>query len=1339
MSESLEARVRGRVIGCLLLIVLGVVAAARIELGYLPRTTFPEIAITLALDESDDLEALTREWLAPLEAAVRAAGESRSLTGEVHAGGAQLRLRLEPGVDPERKVARLESELSRLRERLGQRGSLWLWPAARGGGSGRMVVWLEGAWARSEVRQVREALLALEAVRAVTVAGEPPRTLRVEPRPGSGLSAVRLESLLEESRSGARLGSIGLGDAGSGRRRIEVLARSDLAEGFERLPVVTGSADAPSMRRLPAVARLSLVEEDPEWRARLDGRDGVALLVDRELEAGPLALRRSVMGLLRDAGHADHADWKQRTTVLFDEAEPLLRLARRTLAGLVVGSLLAAFLGFALSGLLGALGWGLVLPVAAAAALNLLLAASHSLDVTTIPLGLVGLSAGVVTYGLRFAGGPSRALVGTLAATATLPLVAVHLTGGPLTPLLDAPARGFLLAAAAAALAALLPPVAARRSRGLDSSRSLLRGALRQGGTVALLAVTAGYGLFALTGDVLAPRAGSLSPPLGDLALQVGFVEGTTLERAGALIGSIEEHLRVARLEPGTEDGGAVVRTWSLWNREGGSVTADLRRDLESEATLRRIARRLEVQLAGLPVALRAAPLSAGSEPAQRVRFRERLESEPEVDDAFGSYRFVLRSPRLAALRQAEARIRERLAGLDVRQEDLLRGWGPPGIRVELVPRPDASLAEIERATSALVERLRYPRPRSWAGEPDLRVQVRSPLAPSSPDDAPPIAELGRVGSAATERGAGEELAVASSVFRVEQALTPPRVLRENGRFVLPLDLRVWGNLPRRARVVPEIDRSLAQLPLASDVELERPVLSRHDWRSERRRMLLVVLGLPALLLVAGVCRLDSVSAGVLAMAPGALGVAATTPVLWGAGGAAELSLLSLGATLCVALPVGWELAARSAAPLAANGASGLYRETSPLLPALLAAGTVALGLLATTAIGLPADRWAWVTPAWVAAITGSVTLAASMTVLPVLLVGWTSWRRGRTREARARARPRAWRALEGSFAGAFSVRNLTKIHRGSRRPELRAGDPRARSDGFWALSGVGFELEPGIVGLLGPNGAGKTTLLRILSGLLEPTRGQVRLCGVPITAYNLPEYRRLVGFLPQGFNAWEGFTGRAFLDYWALERGLSDRGERRREIDRVLELVGLAADADRRVRDFSGGMRRRIGIARALLGDPPVLIVDEPTTGLDVGSRNQLRRSLLEVAERRIILFSTHIASDVAAAASRIMVLHLGRLRFDGPAGGLIARARGRVVRVTVSDAELQAISRRHRVTTRVRTATGVQLRLVLRPGERPPPGALEVDPNLEEAYLALMAALGAATCGEASVPATL
>jgi ABC-type multidrug transport system ATPase subunit len=328
------------------------------------------------------------------------------------------------------------------------------------------------------------------------------------------------------------------------------------------------------------------------------------------------------------------------------------------------------------------------------------------------------------------------------------------------------------------------------------------------------------------------------------------------------------------------------------------------------------------------------------------------------------------------------------------------------------------------------------------------------------------------------------------------------------------------------------------------------------------------------------------------------------------------------------------------------------------------------------------------------------VVATACGALLPGALLFVTRDARRRVRVGHAIAHPAEWRAND--LPNTLSVRNLSKTYAG----------------GFRALRRISFELTPGVIGLLGPNGAGKTTLLRTLTGLLLPTRGQIVFRGMPVTPENLADYRRFVGFLPQEFNAYSGLTARQFLDYWMVERGINDPDERASEIERLLALVDLTEHADRRVRDYSGGMRQRIGIARALIADPPLLVVDEPTTGLDIEARARFRDLMQTLARDRVVILSTHIAGDVESTASRILLVVQGVLRYDGTPESLIARANGRVFEAVVDDTEARAMSRRYRITTRVRTARGIRIRGVVRDGE-PLPGTV-VEPTLEEAYLA-------------------
>ena len=200
------------------------------------------------------------------------------------------------------------------------------------------------------------------------------------------------------------------------------------------------------------------------------------------------------------------------------------------------------------------------------------------------------------------------------------------------------------------------------------------------------------------------------------------------------------------------------------------------------------------------------------------------------------------------------------------------------------------------------------------------------------------------------------------------------------------------------------------------------------------------------------------------------------------------------------------------------------------------------------------------------------------------------------------------------------------------------------------ALTGVGLDLKPGVTGLLGPNGAGKTTLLRLLATALPPTQGQVSVLGLdPEVPAERTGIRRQLGYLPQEAGFPRGFTAFAFVDYIALLKEWTEPAARHAEVRRVLDLVGLSGLGAKRIRAMSGGQRRRVALAQALLGSPPVLILDEPTTGVDPEQRVTLRTVLAEIARTSIVVLSTHQTEDVAALCERVIVLDRGRVRYDG------------------------------------------------------------------------------------------
>ncbi|MDQ2713989.1 MAG: ABC transporter ATP-binding protein [Chloroflexota bacterium] len=266
-----------------------------------------------------------------------------------------------------------------------------------------------------------------------------------------------------------------------------------------------------------------------------------------------------------------------------------------------------------------------------------------------------------------------------------------------------------------------------------------------------------------------------------------------------------------------------------------------------------------------------------------------------------------------------------------------------------------------------------------------------------------------------------------------------------------------------------------------------------------------------------------------------------------------------------------------------------------------------------------------------------------------------------------------------------------------------------------FALHQLSLRCEPGMLGLIGPNGAGKTSLMRMIATLLEPSEGTIRWNGQDIRTHG-QVIRQVLGYLPQDFGVYPEFTGRQFLRYLAAMKGLPSELLKQR-VDEVVEMVNLEQEADRKLPAYSGGMKQRIGIAQALLNDPELLIVDEPTAGLDPAERVRFRTLLASLTRNRIIILSTHIISDVEAAASRLLLLQEGRVLTDTTPSALLARAAGSVWSVTVDQAAALQLQTTYQVSTMINQMHGVTLRIVS--ATRPHEAAIVVDPNLEEAYL--------------------
>jgi ABC-type multidrug transport system ATPase subunit len=273
--------------------------------------------------------------------------------------------------------------------------------------------------------------------------------------------------------------------------------------------------------------------------------------------------------------------------------------------------------------------------------------------------------------------------------------------------------------------------------------------------------------------------------------------------------------------------------------------------------------------------------------------------------------------------------------------------------------------------------------------------------------------------------------------------------------------------------------------------------------------------------------------------------------------------------------------------------------------------------------------------------------------------------------------------------------------------------------NGHAAVQGVSLTLGPGILGLLGPNGAGKSTLMRILATLARPSAGRVTWNGNDI-ASEPDRLRAELGYLPQDFGVYPALSAREFLAFLAAVKGLPARATPAR-VDECLAMVGLSDVADRRLGDYSGGMRQRVGIAQALLNDPKLLIVDEPTVGLDPEERRRFRHLMTDLAGRRLVILSTHIVSDIEASAGHLAVMDGGRLRFDGTPEALIAQADGRVWDWTVAPEKLAEIRQHHAISSSLRRPDGIRVRVV---GERPSADAVAATPDLEDAYVALLGA---------------
>ncbi|MCC6442613.1 MAG: ABC transporter ATP-binding protein [Armatimonadetes bacterium] len=272
---------------------------------------------------------------------------------------------------------------------------------------------------------------------------------------------------------------------------------------------------------------------------------------------------------------------------------------------------------------------------------------------------------------------------------------------------------------------------------------------------------------------------------------------------------------------------------------------------------------------------------------------------------------------------------------------------------------------------------------------------------------------------------------------------------------------------------------------------------------------------------------------------------------------------------------------------------------------------------------------------------------------------------------------------------------------------------------GVTALKEISLTIQEGVFGLLGPNGSGKTTLMSIIATLREPTRGTVMI-GSHDVRYHKPEIRGFLGYLPQEIGFYPSLTAYELLDYMGLLYNITDTARRRRVVEEAMELTNLTQFRDRKVGTFSGGMRQRLGIAQALLNSPQLLIVDEPTAGLDPEERIRIRSLLAELGSDRVIILSTHIVADVEAVADTLAILHKGNLLFSGTPEDMLQKVSGNVWLLDLSREDLIGLKDRYLETGVFRTRGGVQLRVVAEKVDHP--NAVPATPTLEDAYMWIM-----------------
>lgn len=279
---------------------------------------------------------------------------------------------------------------------------------------------------------------------------------------------------------------------------------------------------------------------------------------------------------------------------------------------------------------------------------------------------------------------------------------------------------------------------------------------------------------------------------------------------------------------------------------------------------------------------------------------------------------------------------------------------------------------------------------------------------------------------------------------------------------------------------------------------------------------------------------------------------------------------------------------------------------------------------------------------------------------------------------------------------------------------EIKISDLSKSFNSVRALKEVNLNIKQGMFGLLGRNGAGKTTLMRILATLLNKTEGDINICGIDISKQS--EIRKIIGYLPQDFSMYPGLSVNDAMDYLGVLSGIP-KEQRKRIIPELLDKVNLLSYKKVKVKALSGGMKRRLGIAQAIMNNPKILIVDEPTAGLDPEERIRFRNLLSEMAKERIVILSTHIAGDIESTCENIAILEKGAVIYKGTVKELTEKAEGKVFSMKVKNEDLDRIKTKYTVTAMVAQGDSVIVRVI---SNNPPSSDAEIcEPNLEDAYM--------------------